>query len=219
MKSLLISEHGGVTTVAALVILALTTVGLGAGLALSVSKNLHQDQNLRAARLQSYTKGQVAQKASDDAAAAAAAKLPHQTYVASQELGAFQISFPKNWSVYVDDSSNSNATFLLLANPGYVHPPDDSSKAGFALRVELDATAYSSAADDWAEAASNGDVTAKNVTISGIAGVEVSGKIDENHTGKVVILPLRDKTLKFETDDLKFASDFAQILQDAKIHP
>src|SRR5438045_1055561 len=55
-------------------------------------------------------------------------------------------------------------------------------------------------------------LTQKSVTVSGIGGTWLDGKFDSTHTGVIVLVPVRDKTLEFITDSHDYLNEFNQIL-------
>ncbi len=138
---------------------------------------------------------------------AEAAKLPLKTYNGPEQYGSIVLQYPKTWSAYVVTGTNSDASL-----DGYFHPdvvPDvNAENSAFALRLEVVDSSYSEVLDEYKDA--------EGVTIAPYAlpklpkviGVRISGQIEENKQGSVIVLPVRDKTLKVYTESEAYLNDF-----------
>lgn len=139
---------------------------------------------------------------------AEAAKLPFKTYNGPEQYGSIALQYPKTWSAYVSVGDGRGGTAL----DGYFNPdvvPSVSEDTNtFALRVEVVSSSYSSVL--------RGFQNQKDVTITPYAlpklpkviGVRISGQIEQDKKGSMVILPVRDKTLKVYTEADTYLSDF-----------
>ena len=153
------------------------------------------------------------QQTTDNKAFAIAEQNPFTTYVGPQAYGSIKISYPKNWSSYVNTSSNSNYPIDGYFYPGVLPSVNDSDPVEFALRIRVLNTSYSQELQQY-----NGFQQGGNITISAyalpkmpsIVGVKVSGKLIDNSqkTGVVIILPLRSGTLEFWTEGSEYQSTF-----------
>lgn len=190
----------------------------------------------------SYTKGQDYKNNSDEKSAVAVeaakkaqaaelqvsydeqAKTPHKTYQSSAVAGSVTFSYPKTWSAYVDETSAAQ-----LIN-GYFYPgqvPSAQSPTAFALRVEMVSTDYSQIVAQYAAQIKKGTLTAtayvppKMVGVANVqAGTRFDGALDKNKTGSMVVIKVRDKTLKISTESNNFLSDFnGAILASLKFSP
>lgn len=179
-----------------------------------------------------YTTGQDYKKNSDKKAAEAVerakaaqakdlqakfdeqSKLPNQTYKGPAAYGSVSFDYPKTWSVYIAEGGEQ------LIN-GYFHPqivPDVESDTAFALRLELVDTTYSQVVDGFDSDITSGKLKAKayipprmkNVA-SAQPGLRFEGDLGQSDVAKkgaMVILPVRDKTLKIYTEAQNFLGDF-----------
>lgn len=149
-----------------------------------------------------------AESTSKDKQYAEAAKLPLKTYNGPEQYGSVSLQYPKTWSAYIDTSSKSEAALDGYFNPDAVPSVDDQNSV-FALRVQVINQTYS----EVVSALDNQEA----ITISAyalpklpkIVGVKVQGQIENEKKGVMVILPVRDKTLKIYTEADAFQADFA----------
>lgn len=140
-------------------------------------------------------------------------KNPLKTYAGPATFGSVTFSYPKTWSGYVDES-NKGSTPL----EGYFHPnvvPGLDSGQAFALRIAVVDKPY---ADELKRFDS--DVRAGRVNVSpyrapkvqDVLGSRITGEIERNKKSTLVMLPLRDKTVKIWTEADNFVKDFDQIV-------
>ncbi|MDB5170119.1 MAG: hypothetical protein JWN82_515 [Candidatus Saccharibacteria bacterium] len=138
---------------------------------------------------------------------AEAAKLPLKTYNGPEEYGSLALQYPKTWSAYVVTGEGSDAGLSGYFNPDFV-PTVGAESSTFALRIEVVDSAYSEVLSDYSDQ--------EGVTITPYAlpklpkviGVKVDGQIEDAKKGSMVILPVRDKTLKIYTEADAFMADF-----------
>lgn len=136
-------------------------------------------------------------------------KEPLKPYKGPEALGSINFMYPKTWSTYVTTAPNQ---MTLISYPDYV---TGGTNFAYALRVEVVAQAY-----DVVTKTYDNDVKAKKVTASAYAlpklpsvvGVRLDGAITQDKQGSVVILPLRDKTLKISAEANQFVGDFNRII-------
>lgn len=137
------------------------------------------------------------------------AKQPLVTYKGPSAYGSLRVSYPKTWSVYVIDDGNGGTPVDGYGYPGQV--PDISGKTSFALRYQVVSDSYDSVVNQF-----QGQLQQKTVSIKpyhakqvpSTIGVEVTGAIEQDKLGTMVILPLRAYTLKIWTETPSFENDF-----------
>lgn len=160
---------------------------------------------------------QVAKQQEDvakDAAFAQAEKNPLRTYTGPGAYGSVSVSYPKTWSAYVADDTNSSPYVDGYFNPSVV-PNTQGQSSAFALRVQVVQQAYSSALTAFT---SNVQLGTTKITpyhmpkVPNVIGVRVDGKLEGQKTGSMVILPLRNMTLKVWTETPSTVSDFNNII-------
>jgi Flp pilus assembly protein TadG len=139
------------------------------------------------------------------------AKNPLKIYTGPDAYGSIHVSYPKTWSAYVDTTSGSQVLDAYF-HADYV--PSTQAKQPYNLRVQVVATAYSAVMQQYTSQVKAGKVTASPYALPKVASVSgslLTGQIlpgDVASSGTMVVLPLRDKTLKIWTESPSFASDF-----------
>ncbi len=142
-------------------------------------------------------------------------KSPYKLFKGSATYGSVSFSYPKIWSAYIDTSNSSepiNAYFYPNEVPGTL------SKTAYALRVELLNSDYSQVLQQLNSQITTGVLTAKAYVppkLNGIpnvtAGTYLSGQVnpsDPTQNGNMLVIKVRDKTLKVYTESQEFQSDF-----------
>jgi Flp pilus assembly protein TadG len=193
--------------------------GALAVIAYNDSQTIHQTLDERTAAAKSAAS--EAQKKIDDEANRKANELPYKTYSAAAIDGGFQIQIPKSWSIYVGRNTTGATQLDLLANPDEVTV---NLQTGGINTQALDVTLYRRSQQDVVKGYNDKikakKLSSKGITVSGISGTWLEGSIDDQrHTGVVVIIPVRDKTMVFSTEDMKYIDEFKKILDSAKIVP
>lgn len=156
------------------------------------------------------------QKVTLDAEFAEKMKVPLDTYSGKPESGSVVVQYPRSWSAYVDEESNSSSPIVGYFHPGYV-PYTQNNNAVFALRVEVLNTQYVEVMKQTESLVKQGGVTLAPYTfpkVSNQLGSVLRGKIiqgKEKVDGTMVIMPIRDKTLKIWTEsNAAFGKDFTE---------
>jgi hypothetical protein len=173
--------------------------------------------NLQAKEAAAAEVAKAAQKKADDDAYRVAGESPFRAYVAPVEDGSFSISFPKDWSGYVDQEQ-SGTQVSLVVNPDFVRRTNANDELA-AARVQLivrDVNQYMNAFTSYIK---QGTIKQKDITVSGQHGYDLSGQFTDKKTTREVIVPVRDKVLVFFNENSKYADEFNQILAQSKINP
>jgi len=137
-------------------------------------------------------------------------KQPLKVYSGPSAFGSLQLSYPKTWSGYVNETANGTTDVDGYFAPGVV-PDIQSPNSSFALRIQVVDQSYSSVLQQFSNA-----VISKQVTVTpyhlpklaNIVGSRLDGGIVQNKQGSMVVLPLRDKTMKIWTEATQFEADF-----------
>jgi hypothetical protein len=157
-----------------------------------------------------------------DAEFAEESKNPLKTYNGPSAYGSIVIHYPKTWSGYVRDTGNNEPYVDGYFSPGVV-PDTQDQGSSFALRVQVSTTSYSESLQQFESSSKNGEVTVRPYALPNVpkvVGSMVSGKIDTDKNGYMVLLPLRNTTLKIWTESGKYKSDFDKIiLNNASFSP
>ena len=145
------------------------------------------------------------------------AKKPYKTLKSAESLGGITIKHPRSWSVYLVEDEGGSTPVELYAHPTYV--PDIRGENAFGLRLEIISESYDEALGKWDNDISDGDVSAGVVKSNKVIGTRLRGVIDNEKTGQMVLLPLRDKTLLIWTEAVSFSNDFDAILTSLVFNP
>lgn len=150
-------------------------------------------------------------QAEDAAQYAEAAKSPVRVYAGPDSYGSVKVSYPKTWSVYSEASSTSNPMDVYF-HTDYV--PSADSKQTYQLRVQIVPRSYDRELSSYSGLISKGTVTATAYSlpkVSDVIGSKLSGAIvqgSKDARGVMVLVPLRDKTLKVWTESNDYLNDF-----------
>lgn len=140
-------------------------------------------------------------------------KQPLRTYTGPAAYGSLAISYPKTWAAYIDESGKSSSPVDGYLNPAFVPGLQDNPIV--ALRFQVIDTAYAQAIKNLEPQVKLGKIkTVPFVAtkVPSITGVRVDGEVAVKKTGAMIILPLRDKTLKIWTESPQFVPDFNDII-------
>jgi hypothetical protein len=139
-------------------------------------------------------------------------KRPLKTYTGPSAYGSIAIQYPKTWSAYVSDTGSDDPYVDGYFAPNAV-PDAQDPNSNFALRVQVSATSYNDTMQQFQD--NEGTVTVQPYAlpkVPKVVGAIVTGAIEEGKTGTMVILPLRNTTLKLWTESPSFKSDFNNII-------
>lgn len=139
-------------------------------------------------------------------------KQPYKTYKSSDVTGVVKITYPKTWSGYVSEDNTSKPL------DAYWHPdivPGLQSKTAYALRLEVTNRTYEEELRAFDPQVKGGKATVspyvpKNVT--GVTGARVVGEVNPGQKVTMIVLPLRDKTIKISTESPDFVGDLENIV-------
>lgn len=136
-------------------------------------------------------------------------KSPYRQYKTPSPLGSVGILYPKIWAGYVDEQKTINGFF----HPDFV--PGTNSGTGFALRLEVLTQTYDNVMQTYKGAIQKGEIKSapyKLPKVQEVLGSKLDGQISKEFKGSMVILPLRDKTIKVYTMSESFIPDFNNII-------
>lgn len=132
-------------------------------------------------------------------------KQPLKEYQGPASHGTLSLKYPKTWSAYVDETRTVD---------GYFHPnfvPGINGDASYALRVQVVDKSYADELRSFDGDVKQGVTQAvpyKPVNVENIIGTQFTGEIGDNKTGVMILMPLRDKTVKIWTEADQFKADF-----------
>lgn len=140
---------------------------------------------------------------------AEAEKLPLTNYQGPDALGSILVKYPKTWSAYVDDTGKGSSPLDAYFHPTTV--PGVSSKTSYALRVQVLERSFSDELKSFDSQVKAGKASSKPyeaVNVPGVIGARIEGEIASKQQGIVILLPLRDKTIKIYTMSNLYYNDF-----------
>lgn len=165
----------------------------------------HSDQEVAAA----VEKAIDTQKTTDAAEYAEQAKKPYDTYIGPAAFGNITVNYPKTWSAYTIENERGGNPISAYFQPGTVPSVIDEDNA-FALRVELVQTPYDTVLGQFKALLTANKVTVAPYTlpkVPSIVGSRIEGQITPTKQGTMVVLPLRNLTLKIWTESNDFKGD------------
>lgn len=141
-------------------------------------------------------------------------KSPYKTYTGPSAYGSVKIDYPKTWSAYIDEGSKSATPLDGYFNPNFVPA---GQAAQYAIRIVVSSGAYTSEIRQFDSLIKNGKVKvtpyrAPQPQVNSIIGIRIDGEIRNGVQGSMVILPVRDKTLKVWREGAQFADDYDKIV-------
>lgn len=143
------------------------------------------------------------------------AQYPLKTFTGPEVYGSVALTYPKTWSAYNASTLNSNGTPVdFYAHPDVV-PLISSDASNFALRMQVVGQQYATVAKQYENQLKQGTVTVKAYSLPNnktVTGVRIDGQITTKKQGTLVLLPLRDKTLKIWTESASYSDQFDKII-------
>jgi hypothetical protein len=163
-------------------------------------------------------KARQEQRRADEARFEQERKTPYKVYTAPSVYGSIAVSYPKSWSVYVEDDTSGNTNIDLFIHPDIIRRQGGRDRP-LAFRMQLENGLFADVTDEYRNDVENGDLKANDVTISGIKGVRYEGNIQDEHQGSLVALPYRDRTILMWMESRDFSKEFNTILERVDITP
>ena len=142
-------------------------------------------------------------------------KNPLKTYVGPSAFGAITVQYPKTWSSYVVETSNSSATPV----DGYFHPDfvpsvTDQNKS-FSFRLQVVSQSYDQVLNSFSGNIKQGKATSepyKLPKVPNVVGTMIKGQLTSTKQGTMVVLPHRNMTMKLWVDASQYEKDYNNII-------
>lgn len=166
------------------------------------------------------------QKAKDEEAYRIANQEPFRTFIADPVDGGFELQIPKNWSIYAGRNTASQTQLDMISDPNAIIRNLTANAINtHAFRLQIVRRSQQEVVKSYDRYVKEKDPQTKQamlkgsaVSVSGIRGTRLEGRLDEDrHSGAVVIIPFRDKTMVMITENPKYLPEFNKILETAKI--
>lgn len=158
---------------------------------------------------EAVAKAEEALSKKKDAEFAEESKKPTKAYLGPATTGSVGFSYPKTWSAFVTAEDKAS-----IPVEGYFHPdvvPGIQSDTSFALRIQVLNQAYDQVLKQFESSVKTGKAKIsayRAPKVDSVLGSRIEGAIAQNKQGYMVVLPLRDKTLKIWTEADTFRGDF-----------
>lgn len=140
-------------------------------------------------------------------------KQPFRQYQSPVQYGAVTAKYPKTWSAYIDEKGGSSVAFDAYFHPDFV--PGFSTGLNYAARLQVTNRSYDQELRSFDSFVKTGKVTVKPYSlplVPNTVGARIDGEIISRKQGSMVLIPLRDKTIKVWTEATNFTSDFNSII-------
>jgi hypothetical protein len=142
------------------------------------------------------------------------AKYPFRTYKGPADYGSIILKYPKTWSAYVDERNNGSYPVNGYFHPGFVPGVQDPHHT-FAVRLRVLQQSYNSVLKQYKGKVHTGKVKThpyRSPNVAHVVGTKLTGQIQPQKQGEMIVMPFRDKTLELWTESTKFKDDFNNII-------
>lgn len=211
------NSQRGAANVLVVPLILLTILLLGVGIVAIVASNQASDyknnaeEKIRVA-VNSARKQTSAQKDKDFAEKE---KFPYDTYNGPSAFGKVKLLYPKTWSAYVSEGrGGSGRSIDAFFAPGQVPTLNDSSSV-YSLRLAVDQRSYDSVLNEYQADVKSGAVTAKpyeSPNVPDVVGTRLDGEVANKKQGAMIIMPVRDTTVRVWTESEDFTADFDNVI-------
>lgn len=137
-------------------------------------------------------------------------KQPYREFQGPAALGSVRLQYPKSWSAYIDYTDSSKPIKAYM-QPKEV-PATGTRDVKYALRVDVVNTPYADSLTNVNNLVRDGKVKTTPYENSGEKGVKIDGEIDPKVKSVLIMLPLRDKTLKVWTELPEYQADLDNVV-------
>ena len=149
-------------------------------------------------------------KCSDDA------KNLRVEFVGPTEYGRVSFMYTKTWSVYIANDGSDRGDYKAYFHPVSV-PSITNKNSRFALRLEIINKNMDTVLNEYQSRLKKGELTSSSTEFNGISATRIDGTFEKELRGSVVLMKVRDKTIRFSTDADTFKPDLQTILSTVKI--
>lgn len=142
-------------------------------------------------------------------------KFPYNRYDGPDSYGALRILYPKTWSAHISEArTRTNKPVEGWFAPGFVPATGDENNT-FALRVVVEQRTYDAVLREYQGNVKSGKIAAQpyqSPNVPNIVGTRLEGEVISKKQGAMIIMPLRDKTLRMWTESRDYVADFNNII-------
>ena len=138
-------------------------------------------------------------------------KSPVKSYSGSSTFGSVSFDYPKTYSAYVIESTNGDTTPVNGYYQPNIVPAVSDVTVSFALRLQIVNGQYADLIKQFDSQVKAGKVTVKPFRAAkqpDTLGIRIDGELTTGKQGSMIMIPLRDKTLKLSTEGTQYTGDF-----------
>lgn len=143
-------------------------------------------------------------------------KNPRQEFVGPEDYGRVSFHYPKTWSVFVEKDASDRGNFQAYFHPQVI-PPISNKDSRYALRLEILNRDYDSVLRQYDSLLKRGELVSSTPEFNGLPSTRIDGAFSKELRGSVVLMRVRDKTVRFSTDADTFRPDFESVLETVKM--
>lgn len=142
------------------------------------------------------------------------AKNPLTAHKAPDQFAGVTVQYPKTWSAYVIEGAPGTTPVDNFFHPHAV-PNATNKDNSYALRIQVVQQSYDKVIKAYDNEVSSQKLTAAPYAlpkIPNIVGTRFNGQVAQNKQGSLIVLPVRNMTIKIWTESPNFLSDFDKII-------
>ena len=209
------NHNGNVSSVVLLVVATLLLVLVSIFAVIQTGNVSKYKNNTNQLIASAVVQAKSAQQTLDNASYQKQIQSPFASYLGPASYGSISFSYPKNWSSYINNTSDGIDGYFY---PGSLPSVDDASASNYSLRINVVNASYSDTLNTYSS--SDASVVPYSLPkVQGNIGVQIKGKLNNGKTGTLIILPLRTQTLQIWTEGGGFNNEFNQILSSLTFIP
>lgn len=144
-----------------------------------------------------------------------ARKEPRIEFVGPEDYGRVSFMYPRTWSVYVANDASDRKSYEAYFHPVSV-PPIGNKESRYAYRLEIINKDYDDVLAEYASRLKKGELSSSAPEFNGNASTRLDGVIAKDVRGSVVLMRVRDKTIRISTDADVFKPDYQAVLDTIK---
>ena len=209
------NHNGNVSSVVLLVVATLLLVLVSIFAVIQTGNVSKYKNNANQLIASAVVQAKSAQQTLDNASYQKQIQSPFASYLGPASYGSISFSYPKNWSSYINNTSDGIDGYFY---PGSLPSVDDASASNYSLRINVVNASYSDTLNTY----SSSDASVVPYSLPKVQcniGVQIKGKLNNGKTGTLIILPLRTQTLRIWTEGGGFNNEFNQILSSLTFIP
>lgn len=160
-------------------------------------------------------KAYVAQHSKDEASFELEQNSDLASYSGPPAYGTITVKYPKYWSAYINTASSSDSSSYPLDAyfmPNYLSSVTDDGTTDFALRLQVESSSYNQILQQYDQTS---EITVSPYALPKVpsdVGVKITGTLQSNISGTMVILPLRSQAIEIWTEGNTYLSVFNTII-------